>query len=233
MVPICFGAVTKAEFAYVSTFIPGTVEALKENELSISNTAKIARQMGSLLLALLAQCILDLDSSAIVDRYIIPRLRKIITKSEMPDELRTCIREIAQLAEHLRTLPLALSYTDVNSMNVILNKKAEIVGFIDWELAQLLPIGMNAWCIRHLSVTNRERADYPSAKTKPMAEAFWGGFTTSLPSRIQALTDSIVDAMMIGLVLNQFGEGFEPDVRAVAMTMERLEWIETTFRALN
>ncbi|KAF8523271.1 hypothetical protein BU17DRAFT_85957 [Hysterangium stoloniferum] len=226
VVPICFGAVTKAEFAYVSRFIPGTVWALKEDKLSILNNAKIARQMGSLL----AQCILDLDSSAIVDRYIIPRLHKIVTKSDMPEELRSRIHEIVPLAGHLKTLPLALSHTDVNTMNVILDDKAEIVGFIDWELAQLLPIGMNAWCIRHLSVTNRQRVDYPSGKTKPMAKAFWDGFTTSLPSRVQAFTDYIVDAMLIGLILNQFGEGFEPDVRDVAMTMERLKWIETTFR---
>jgi hypothetical protein len=229
VVPICHGAVTKAQFAYISRFIPGTVWALREDQLSIDTSAKIARQVGSLL----ARCTLGIDSSAIVDRYIIPRLRRIIAKADMPDELRNRIGELADLAGHLKTLPLALTHADVNTMNVILNKDADIVGFIDWEMAQLLPVGMNAWCIRHLSVTNRNRVDYPSEKTQPMAEAFWDGFITSLPRHLWALAGYIVDAMMIGLILNQFGEGFVPDVRDVAMTMGRLEWIEKTFRSLS
>ena len=69
IVPIFYGAPTRTQFAYVSRFIPGTVWALKEDELSIDTNTKIARQVGSLL----ARCTLGLDSSAIVNRFIIPR----------------------------------------------------------------------------------------------------------------------------------------------------------------
>ena len=183
IVPICHGAPTRAQFAYVSRFIPGTVWALKEDELSIDTNTKIARQVGSLL----ARCTLDLDSSAIVNRFIIPRLKRIIAKADMPDDLRKYVREFVGFANHLESLPLALIHADVNSMNLILNENADIVGFIDWEFAQLLPVGMNAWCIVRLSFTNRNRVDYSSEKTQPIADTFW---TVSLP-RYQATSRNI------------------------------------------
>jgi Ser/Thr protein kinase RdoA (MazF antagonist) len=228
VVPIAHGAMTKAQFAYVSRFIPGTVWALQEDRMSVDTSAKIARQVGSLL----ARCTLALESSAMVDRYIVPRLHKIISKADMPGSLRNRIRELVGITEGLKALPLALSHTDVNTMNIIINEKAEIVGLIDWELAQLSPVGMNAWCIRYLSVDNKGRVDYLSEKTQPMAEAFWDGFVASLPDHLQALKKYMVDAMMIGLVLDQFSEGSVPDARDLAMTMERLRWIEDTFKAL-
>jgi len=224
VVPICHGALTRAQFAYVSRFIPGTVWALKEDEFSVDTNAKIARQVGSLL----ARCTLGLDSSAIVNRYIIPRLNRIIAKADMSDDLRRCVRELVSLAKHLESLPLALIHADVNSMNLILNENAEIVGFIDWELAQLLPVGMNAWCIVRLSFTNRNKVDHSSGKTQPMAEAFWNGFVTSLPGHLGKNLTNVVKAMMIGLILDQFGEGHVQDARDMAMTLGRLEWIENT-----
>ena len=39
--------------------------------------------------------------------------------------------------------------------------------------------------------------------------------------------------MKIGLILDQFGEGYVPDPRDVAMTLRRLEWIENTFSSLQ
>lgn len=76
----------------VSRFIPGTVWALQQDELSIDNNAKIARQVGYLL----TRCTLGLDSSAIVNRYIIPRLNRIIAKADMPQKM--CSR-ICQLCK--------------------------------------------------------------------------------------------------------------------------------------
>ena len=229
LVPICYGALTKAQFAYVSRFIPGTVWALQEGHFSVDTNARIARQVGSLL----ARCTLGLDSSAIVNRYIIPRLNRTIAKADMPDDLRKYVREFVKFSKDLESLPLALSHADVNSMNLILNENAEIVGLIDWELAQLLPVGMNAWCIVRLSFTNRNRVDYASEKTQPMAEAFWNGFVSSLPGNTQKNSANIVKAMKIGLIFDQFGEGYVPDPRDVAMTLGRLEWIENTFSSLR
>lgn len=102
-------------------------------------------------------------------------------------------------------------------MNIILTENAEIVGFIDWEFAQLLPVGMNAWYIVRLSFTNRNRVDYSSEKIQPMAEAFWNGFVASLPGYIQR-NPANINAMKIGLILNQWGEGYVPDPRDTAMT---------------
>ena len=151
----------------------------------------------------------------------------------MPDDLRKCISEFVDFAKDLEYLPLALCHADVNSMNVILNENAEIVGFIDWEFAQLLPVGMNAWCIVRLSFTNRNRVDYSSEKTQPMAEAFWNGFITSLPGNIQKNSAKIVKAMKIGLIFDQFGEGYVPDPRDAAMTLGRLEWIGNNFSSFG
>jgi hypothetical protein len=41
VVPICSGAITKAEFAYISHFVPGKVLVLEEDSLSINVNAKI------------------------------------------------------------------------------------------------------------------------------------------------------------------------------------------------
>jgi hypothetical protein len=115
-------------------------------------------------------------------------------------------------------------------MNVIVDESANVAGLVDWEQAQLLPVGMNTWCIRYLSVPNRLRVDYPDEHTLPMAEAFWKGLVSTLPNHILGLLDKVVDAMAIGLVMNVFGENYSPEEVTVNIMMERLDWIEDTFR---
>jgi hypothetical protein len=64
--------------------------------------------------------------------------------------------------------------------------------------------------------------DYPSEKTLPMAKAFSDGFCGALPDRLEEFKERTM------IILNQLGEG---DGSNVAMTTNRLEWIENTFRS--
>jgi hypothetical protein len=144
------------------------------------------------------------DSAGIVNGYIIPRLGRIVSKERMPAKLKARIKSLVPVAEGLKVLPLSLCHIDINQMNVIVDENANIAGLVDWEQAQLLPVGMNTWCIRYLSVPNRNRVDYPDEDTVPMAEAFWKGLVSTLPNHILGLLDKVVDAMAIGVVMNVF-----------------------------
>lgn len=136
------------------------------------------------------------------------------------------------LADGLKALPLSLCHIDINIMNIILDEGTNIIGLVDWEQAQLLPVGMNAWCIRYLSVPISGGVDQIAEKSQPMALAFWRGFADSLPPHLHNLKDRIIDSMFIGLVLFLFAEGIEVRQSEVRMVLKRLDWIESTFRPL-
>ena len=228
VVPISFAATSNATFAYVSPFIPGTVWVLRDAKLSVDENVRIASQVGSLI----ARCTLGIDGSGMVDRFVIPRLRHILLKTTMPKNIRTRIQELLGLADGLKPLPLSLCHIDVNIMNIILDEGTNIVGLIDWEQAQLLPVGMNAWCIRYLSVPISRGVDQIAEKSQPMAQAFWQGFIESLPGHLLDLKDKIVDSMLIGFVLFLFAEGCEVRQSEMRMVLKRLDWIENTVRPL-
>jgi hypothetical protein len=150
----------------------------------------------------------------------------------MPKNLTTRIQELLGLADGVKTLPLSLSHIDINAMNIILDESTNIVGLIDWEQAQLLPVGMNAWCIRYLSVPNIGGVDQLAEKSQPMAIAFWQAFTASLPPHLNVFKENVVDSMLIGLVLFVFPEGCKAAQSEMRMVLQRLDWIESTFRPL-
>jgi len=227
VVPISFAAISNATFAYISRFIPGSVWLLRDN-LTIEENARVALQVGSLI----ARCTLGIEGSGMVDRYVVPRLLQILSKNKMTKKLKTRIQGVLGLADGVKALPLSLCHIDVNSMNIILDENANIVGLVDWEQAQLLPVGMNAWCIRYLSVPNSGGVDEVVERSQPMAEAFWQGFIAALPPHLHTLKERVVDSMLIGLVLFAFPEGFEIRKSELNMVSGRLDWIESTFRPM-
>ncbi|PBK98489.1 hypothetical protein ARMGADRAFT_1044068 [Armillaria gallica] len=118
-------------------------------------------------------------STVVVDRYIVPRPQKILEMEDFSDTPEACLRfesslNLDRVAE-LKSLPLALCHIDVNHRNVT------ICGLIDWEHANLLPLAMNVWSIRFLSVTIAGGNHLPNERTIPMAEAFWNAFINGLP----------------------------------------------------
>lgn len=115
-------------------------------------------------------------------------------------------------------------------MNIILDENTNIVGLVDWEQAQLLPVGVNGLCIRYLSAPISRGVDQIAEKLQPMAQAFWQGFTNSLSPHFYDLKDKIIDSMLIGLVLFLSAEGIEVRQSEVHMVLERLDWIGSTFR---
>jgi thiamine kinase-like enzyme len=105
-------------------------------DLPIEGDAKVAFQIGSLI----GRCAMNMDSTGIVDRYIIPRLRRIFAKEKMPADLKARILSLVSVAEGLKALPLSLCHIDINRMNVIVDANANVAGLVDWEMAQLLPV---------------------------------------------------------------------------------------------
>lgn len=229
VVPVSFAAISNTTFAYVSRFIPGRVWLLRENNLTVEENSRVAAQVG----VLIAKCVLgNTDGSGMVDAYVVPRLLQILSKPKMTNKLKTRIQGVLKLSDGVKALPLSLCHIDINSMNIILDESAKVVGLVDWEQAQLLPVGMNAWCIRYLSVPINGGVDEQAEKSQPMAEAFWRGFTAVLPPHLHTLKDRIVDSMLIGLVLFSFPEGCEIRKSELSLVLERLDWIESTFRPM-
>lgn len=109
-----------------------------------------------------------------------------------------------------------------------MNDTAEIVGLIDWEQASLLPLGMNAWCIRYLAVKTHRGVDRLNEETLPMAQAFW----KTLTADVLHLQPAIVTAMQVGYILIAvFIEGITPSKMVLSNLVARFDWLENTFRS--
>ncbi|THV06236.1 hypothetical protein K435DRAFT_789650 [Dendrothele bispora CBS 962.96] len=213
----------KVYFAYVAPLIRGVLwdKGKWSLDQEISAVSQIAR--------LLFKCSLGIDSAGIVDYYIFPRLRKILEKEEISDELRTRLEKLHGAIEQLKNLPLCLCHADINERNIIMNDDAEIVGLLDWEMASLLPLGMNACYIRALAVPTVGGKDCPSEKSQLLAEAFWRVFTANLsPDVLPAL----VVAMQFGMVFRVFYEGITVAPNVLSALPERLDWFERCFGPL-
>jgi len=83
-------------------------------ETSVEEDVAIAREFGSIL----AKCMISMNSDAIVENYIIPRLEKIL-ENDLPDPLlRIRILNLLDRAHHLKRLPLMVCHIDPNPFNV-------------------------------------------------------------------------------------------------------------------
>ncbi|KAI0069766.1 hypothetical protein K474DRAFT_992134 [Panus rudis PR-1116 ss-1] len=235
VVPLTYRtAPSKAYFAFIAPFVPGTVW-INKDKLSTDVMVSIATQIGRLL----ALCALGESSVAMIDSYVVPRLQQILSRElgDQPHEpFQHKIKQLMAQAADTKILPLALIHEDVNSMNIILNDSNDIAALIDWEAASLLPLGTNGWCIRMLSTVNRQRIDYETENTIPMARGFWRGFTANLPVALQGRKDvlnAIVTAMQIGMVMFLFwpgNDGLSND--QMDQGVARLNWFEDTFRPM-
>lgn len=112
--PIFRAKTTKAPFAYVSTFVEGTVWSTKR--WSDEENVHIVSQIG----ALIPRFAMPMDSSAIVNTFVIPRLIHILEVEHIPlQTLRIRIEQMRDsLAEGLKELPMSLCHIDINEMNV-------------------------------------------------------------------------------------------------------------------
>jgi len=128
---------------------------------------------------------------------------------------------------HSRLLPLNFL------SQILLDEDANITGLLDWEIADLLPLGMNAWCIRFLSVLTARGKDQsdPKAleKAKCMARSFWDALVNALPVALHAQKLNIVLAMQIGFILQTFHPATEPSEQNLSHFMPRIDWLKETF----
>jgi hypothetical protein len=121
IVPEVHSVCSKASrHAYAMNMLPGVYCESGVGAYSFNNDVAIARELGSIL----AHCSFGIDSSGVVDNYIIPRLESIVTR-ELPTEndqsitaIRTRIKDLTSRTNNLKHLPLALCHTDLNCANV-------------------------------------------------------------------------------------------------------------------
>ncbi|PBK63666.1 hypothetical protein ARMSODRAFT_894103 [Armillaria solidipes] len=226
------GKAPNVAFAYVANLIPGTlwdrVETSADEELSIC--AEIAQ--------LLTRCSLGMRSTVVVDRYVVPRLQKILEMEDFSDAPEARLRLEGLLnpdrVAELKSLPLSLCHIDVNHRNILVDNDKHICGLIDWEHANLLPLAMNAWCIRFLSVPIAGGKHLPNERTIPMAEAFWNAFISGLPpsQRSPAHKRSVLTAMQTGLaIIHHFGD-YCVSRTQLQEFVDIFDWFEVTFSKL-
>ena len=110
-----------------------------------------------------------------------------------------------------------------------MNDALDVAALIDWEQANLLPLGMNAWCIRFLSVPIVRGRDVISDKSARVARAAWDALIANIPSRLHPFKRNIVTSMQVGLVFQTFWAGGHPNERNLEPFLERLNWIKSTF----
>ncbi|TDL23174.1 hypothetical protein BD410DRAFT_787487 [Rickenella mellea] len=228
VVPLSRAAKTSAvQAAYIYPSIGGKLWT--ENEVPLEGDVSIASQLASLL----ARLALPMESTSMIDRVVVPRLRRIVAKEHIPsDELKQRIDDMVHTTEHLRALPLAICPSDLDPSHVVIDEDFNVTGLINWETTTLLPLGMSAWAIHPLSTSNKGGVDILLEKTKPMAEAFWKEFVANMPHHLQAHQRTLIDAMEIGLVFSAFPEGKETSEDAIRLLPTRLEWLRDTFEPL-
>lgn len=110
------GKVDEVAFAYVASLIPGTI--WDKAQTSADEDRIICSEISRLLI----RCSLGVSSAAVIDGYVVPRLRKIIEIEDFTDvpEARERLEELLgwdRIAE-LKLLPLSLCHIDVNHRNV-------------------------------------------------------------------------------------------------------------------
>ncbi|EJD00083.1 uncharacterized protein FOMMEDRAFT_136201 [Fomitiporia mediterranea MF3/22] len=167
---------SKAHFAYISKLVKGKI--WPECECTIEQNCHVASQLGKVL----PRCIVNTSSDSVVDFFVL------------------LLTECSQL----KVLPLALCHIDLNAQNILLDENYNISSLIGWELADLMPLGSNAWCIRYLSVDTIRGKDYISDKSQLMAEAFWKSFIAGMLEGLRAHRDAIVIAMQISYIFSVF-----------------------------
>ncbi|KAK0187245.1 hypothetical protein F5146DRAFT_1142206 [Armillaria mellea] len=177
------GEASDVVFPYMANLIPGTlwdrVETSADEELMI----------------LLAQSI------------VVPRLQKILEMEDFSGASEAHRRLEGLLnpdrVSELKSLPLSLCHIDINHRNILVDNDKHMCGLIDWEHANLLPLAINAWCIRFPSITIAAGKHLPEERTIPMAEAFWNAFISDLPpyQRSIAHKRAVLAAMQTGLAI--------------------------------
>ncbi|OCB90380.1 hypothetical protein A7U60_g2390 [Sanghuangporus baumii] len=225
IVPFTFAAkTTKAHFVYVSDLIKGIMWS--DCDCTVEQNCHIASQLGDMLL----RCSVNSDSTGVVDFFVIPRLKRIVLKENVPHApLREKMQELLAQCDTLKLLPLALCHIDLNARNILLDEDRDVIGIVDWEQAAMLPLGSNAWCIRYLSVDIVRGEDIISEKSLPMAEAFWKSFLAKLPNNVFSHQRAIITAMQVGFILSTFFGGGSPNEDKQVQIFDRMTWLEKTF----
>ncbi|KAK0234594.1 hypothetical protein EDD85DRAFT_929310 [Armillaria nabsnona] len=195
------GKVRKAYFANSFLELHGTLR--KHLETSADEELNICVEIAQLL----TRCSLGRRSIVVVDRYVVPRLQKILEMEDFSDTSEARLRLEGLLnpdrVVELNSLPLALCHIDVNHRNILVDNDKHICGLIDREHANVLPLAMNAWCICFLSVMIAGGMHLPNDCTIPLAEAFWNAFINGLPpsQRSSAHKRAVLTAMQTGLAI--------------------------------
>jgi hypothetical protein len=111
------------------------------------------------------------------------------------------------------------------------NSQCRVVGLVDWEHARLFPLGMNAWCIRFLSVPIIGGKDRITDRSQPMIEAFWKALTSTVPKHLHR---NLIVSMKMGLVImSAFFEGGKVKNTAMAQFVQRYDWLASCFEELD
>ncbi|EJD00267.1 uncharacterized protein FOMMEDRAFT_127752 [Fomitiporia mediterranea MF3/22] len=220
---------TVAAFAYVSEYIDGKMWC--ECNCTVEENCRIASSLAQLLLG----CVFGtspLSCAGLVDNYIVPRLRRILEielKDVTYEPLKKKIRSLLEQCNGLKALPLALIHIDLNARNIFLDSFHEPNGIVDWEQAEICPLGFNVWCIRYLSVPIYNRKDCPAEKSAPMAAAFWKSLIAGLPAHLRSHAPAILVSAQIGFIFSNFVGYVGPPDDELPLTLERMEWLESTF----
>lgn len=114
IVPFIFSAQTsRAHYAYVADFIKGTMWF--KSDTTLDQDVGLASQLGGIL----ARCLINTDSSGVVDFFIVPRLKRILSKDNIVHtQLKSKIEALLNECDVLKCLPLALCHIDINARNV-------------------------------------------------------------------------------------------------------------------
>lgn len=178
---------------------------------------KVARQIG----AMIGACCGEFLSSAVVDTFVIPRLRRYLESED--DAIRShepLIRDRLQRVDALRKLPLCWTHWDINHMNIMVTTDARISGILDWEVANWSPFGMNTCSISELAAYNKKGVLSKRPYSEQLERAFWQGVFRTAPTAVRHMLPEIQLAKDIGMIITTFTEGDRAPVPAQSAVLD-------------
>jgi len=191
-------------YPYYMTFMPGDTwwRSPAFNNPELNN--KCAISLGRVL----ARGYVAYDNGAVVESNIIPNLKRIqsaIDDSTNPERasqlepFRDDIQRMLETADQLKILPLFISHSDLNHVNILVSRDGDVSGIVDWELSTDLPFGMAFHRIHDL-VGRYRNGEFRMLEGFEVGErGFWDAIFNGVPAEVRKVLNENLHAIQMSV----------------------------------
>lgn len=194
-------------YPYVMSVIPGITWLRARNRIAnVDVTA--CKSLGRIL----ALGSFGLNSAAVVDDFVKPKLRALLgCEDKLVAPYRALIDKMHDKADNLKGLPLFVAHADLNHVNIHVDDNGEVTGIVDWEGACRLPFGMGFSRIPHLAGGFRNGKFYVPKTFEEAERGLWSELISELPSKVSDIVASKMEVVQMSLTIGTLLEDLDSE----------------------